>query len=129
MEPFERSTLQLMTVLNRDEEKDAINRFVYNFKTHSTLGEKKFIPLYAEDLHYLITRAGWLVTYIYQHFTFEQGKFKRDFFIGNQKARLKVKTSPVEKGFFKLLNNSNFGIDCCNNIDNCVLEPLYDGLN
>lgn len=38
-------------------------------------------------------------------------------------------TSQIEKGFFKLLNNSNFGIDCCHNIDNCVLEPLYDGLN
>ena len=24
------------------------------------------------------------------------------------------------------LNNSNFGIDCRNNIDNCYLEPIYD---
>ena len=24
------------------------------------------------------------------------------------------------------MNNSNFGIDCRNNIDNCILEPLYD---
>ena len=43
----------------------------------------------------------------------------------NQKARQKV-TSPVKRDFYKLLNNSNFGIDCRNNIDNCVLEPLYD---
>ena len=27
------------------------------------------------------------------------------------------------------MNNSNFGRDCRNNIDNCVLEPLYDNIN
>ena len=43
----------------------------------------------------------------------------------NQKARQKA-TSLVEKDFYKLLNNSNFGIDCRNNIDNCYFEPLYD---
>ena len=34
--------------------------------------------------------------------------------------------SSVEKDFYKLLNNSNFGIGCQNNIDNCYLEPTYD---
>ena len=34
--------------------------------------------------------------------------------------------SSVEKDFYKFLNNSNFGIDCRNNIDNCFLEPTYD---
>ena len=43
----------------------------------------------------------------------------------NQKAGQKP-TSPVERDFYKLLNNSNFGIECRNNTDNCVLEPLYD---
>ena len=52
--PFERSTLQLMTVLNRNKEKDTINRFAYNSKTHSTLREKKFIPLCPVDLYFLI---------------------------------------------------------------------------
>ena len=46
----------------------------------------------------------------------------------NQKLRQKA-TSFVERDFFKLLNNNNFGIDCRNNIDNCILEPLYDDLN
>ena len=78
---------------NRNEEKGTINRFEYNSKTHSTLVEKKFIPLYAEDLHFLIKRAGWLVSYIYKHSTFEQAKFKRDFVIGNQKARLRASSS------------------------------------
>ena len=43
----------------------------------------------------------------------------------NQKSR-QTATSSVEKDFYKLLNNSNFGIDCRNNIDNCTLEPVYD---
>ena len=41
IEPFERSTLQLMSILVRNEEKDKINSFLYTSKTHSTMGEKK----------------------------------------------------------------------------------------
>ena len=43
----------------------------------------------------------------------------------NQKSRQKA-TSSVEKDFFKLLNNSNFGTGCRNNIDNCILELIYE---
>ena len=46
----------------------------------------------------------------YEHYTFEQAKFRQDFLLMNQKARNKA-TSPVE------------GIDCRNN---CKLEPIYD---
>ena len=41
IDPFERSTLQLMSVIVRDEKKEKINRFPYHSKTHSTLKEKK----------------------------------------------------------------------------------------
>ena len=125
MEPFVQSTLQLMNIVVRVEEKDKIISFPYTSKTHFTLKEKKIIPLYAEDLHFLITRAGWLVTHIYERYTYEQSKFKTDFIVTNQKAKQKA-ISSVEKDFYKLLNNSNFGIDCRNNIDNCILEALYD---
>ena len=43
----------------------------------------------------------------------------------NQKSR-QTATSNIKKHFYKLLNNSNFGIDCRNNIDYCVLKPIYD---
>ena len=56
---------------------------------------------------------------------FAQSKFQKDFVVTNQKAR-QTASSSVEKDFYKLLNNSNFGIDCRNNLDNCYLEPLYD---
>ena len=128
MEPYERSTLQLMSIIQRNEDKDKINSFTYTSKTQSTLRKKKFIPLYVEDLHFLIKRAGWLVTHIHEHYSFKQSKFRKDFVIMNQKSRQQA-TSSVERDFFKLLNNSNFEIDCRNNIDNCILELLYDDLN
>ena len=42
----------------------------------------------------------------------------------NQKARQKA-TCSIERDCYKLLNNSNFGIDCRNNIDTCFVELLY----
>ena len=79
----ERSTIQLMRFLSRNDKKDIINNFKCTAKTHSTLHGKKFIPLYAEHIHFLVKSAGWLVTAIYQHFTFKQAKFKKDFVIIN----------------------------------------------
>ena len=67
MDPYERSSLQLLSVIKRNEEKDITNSFSYTFKTHSTLEERKFIPFNAEHPCFLIKRAGWLVTKIYEH--------------------------------------------------------------
>ena len=41
VDPYERSTLQLLSIAVRNEEKDKLNSFPYNSKTHSTLKEKK----------------------------------------------------------------------------------------
>ena len=84
--------------------------------------------IYAEELYFLTTRAGWKVTKIYDHYTFKQDTFKRDFVVMNQNARKTAKTS-LEKDFYKLLNNSNFGNDRRNNIGNCKLELLYNNLD
>ena len=62
-----------MSILQRNEEKK--KNLSHKIQKHLVLKDKKFIPLYAEDLHFLIKRAGWLVTHIYKHFTFEQSKF------------------------------------------------------
>ena len=43
-EPYERSTLQLMSIMVRNEEKDKINSFLYMSKTHSTLKENNSFP-------------------------------------------------------------------------------------
>ena len=97
-----------------------------NSKTHATLKKKIFVTLYVEDLQFLTTRMGWSITKIYEHYTFKQDKFKKDFVVMNQNARKKA-TTKVEKDFYKLLNNSNFGNDFRNNVRNCNLELLYDG--
>ena len=96
MEPYGRSTLQLLSIMVRNKGEDKINSFPYNSKTHAKLKEKKYVALYAEDLHLLMTRAGSLVTHIYKHFTFSQLKFQKDFVVMNQKAR---QTASVEKDF------------------------------
>ena len=100
----------------RKKGKDEISALPFNSKTHATLKKKMFVNIYAEDLYFLTTRAGWRVTKIYDHYTFKQDSFKRDFVV-------------VEKDFYKLLNNSNFGNYYRNNIGNCKLELLYDGLD
>ena len=62
------------------------------------------------------------------HFTFKQDTFKRDFVVMSQDAR-KIAKTKVEKEFYKLLNNSNFGNDCRSNIGNFKLELLFNGLD
>ena len=52
IKPYERSVLQLLSVLSRNEEKDIINIFKHNSKTHSTMKEKKIVILYAQHLHF-----------------------------------------------------------------------------
>ena len=108
---YERSVLQLMSVLRRNEDKISSTSLNAILKHIQQWIKKKFIRLYTEHIHFLVTRAGWLVTNIYQHFTFEQAKFKKHFVVMNQKSRQKT-TSPVERDFYKLLNNVNFRIDC-----------------
>ena len=54
-------------------------------------------------------------------------KVKRDFGTMNQVSKQKAQTG-VEKDFYKLMNNTNFGYDCCNNANNCYFSPIYDEL-
>ena len=57
-DPYERFTLKLLSAAVMNEEKNTTKSFPYNSKIHATLKENKFILFYAEDLHFLITRAG-----------------------------------------------------------------------
>ena len=43
----------------------------------------------------------------------------------NQKSRQESKYS-IEKDFYKLMNNLNFGYDSQNNLDNCQFVPVFD---
>ena len=116
--PHLRSCSQIMSSAQKKKNKEEISSLSFNSKTQVTQNKKIFVNLYAEDLYFLTTRAGWKVTKIYDHCTFKQNTFKRDFAVMNQNAR-KIAKTKVEKDFYKLLNNTNFGNDCRNNIGNC----------
>ena len=65
---------------------------------------------------------------IYSYYTFEQERFKRDYIIMNQNSKQNAKNW-VERDFFKHLNNSNFGYDCRNSLNNCAFELICDEID
>ena len=129
IKPYERSWSQIMSraeIKKNKNKEDTLFSLPFNSKTHSALKEKIYVSLYAKDLYFLTIRVEWKVTKIYEHYAFKQDTFKKDFVVMNQNTRKTAKLK-VEKDFYKLLNNSNFGNDCRNNIGNCTLELIYDG--
>ena len=127
MEANERPLFQLLELFSKNEQ-DKPRSYVCTAKSHATLLPKTCIPLYIEDLRFLIKRAGWKVTKLYSHFTFEQDSFKKDFVLMNQKSRQNAKND-IEKNFFKLMNNANFGFDCRNDANSLKFDPLIDEIN
>ena len=123
----ERSVFQLCELYSEND-KGKSRSYKIGPKSHLTLLPKTFIPMYLEELKFLITRCGWVVGKLYKHYYFEQAGFKRNFIIMNQKSHQNSKTN-IEKDFYKLLNNANFGYDCRNNLDNCKFEPICDEIN
>ena len=117
LEAYERSTYQLLELFDKTKEEPKSYRCTP--KSHANLFPKTFILLYLEDLRFLIKRFGWKVTKIYSHFTFEQSCVKREFVLTNQRKKQEAKSS-IEKDFYKLINNANFGNDCRDNRNNKV---------
>ena len=66
-EQFLFQLLELFDKTNDDKPKS----YRCTAKSHATMFPKRYIPLYLEDLRFLIKRAGWVVTKLYSHFTFE----------------------------------------------------------
>ena len=127
IDPNEKSVYQLLDNF-REGKDDVALSYKVTAKAHSTLLTKTFIPLYLEDLVFVIKRYGWRVTKIHKHITFDQAPFKKNFILMNQKSRQESKTN-AEKDFYKLMNNSNFGSDCRNNADNIDFVPIFDEIN
>ena len=61
--------------------------------------KKIFLTTYLEELAFVIKRAGWKVTKIHAHLTFEQERFKQKFILMNWKSRQESK-SDIEKDFY-----------------------------
>ena len=70
IEPYEQSCAQIMCI-QQVNDKGKMLSLKQTTKTHATLKKKIYVPLYAKDLYFLTTRAGWTVTQIYKHYTFK----------------------------------------------------------
>ena len=90
IEPYEGSCSQIMSraeIKKNKNKEDTLFSLPFNSKTHSTLKEKIYVPLYAKDLYFLTIRVEWKVTKIYEHYAFKQDTFKKDFVVMNQNTR------------------------------------------
>ena len=122
-----RSVYQLLELYSEDKNGNP-NKYKISAKAHATLFPKTCILLYLEEIKFAILRCGWKVTKLYRHFYFDQERCKKKIILMNQKARQEA-SDKVESDFCKLLNNSNFGYDCRNNLGNLNFEPINDELN
>ena len=120
---YERSAYQLLELFDETIEKPKSYRCTP--KSHAIFFPKIFIPLYLEDLRFLIKRCEWKVTKTYSHFTYEPSCFKWEFVLTNQRKRQEPKLS-IEKDSYELMNNGNFGNDCRDNRNNTKFQPIVD---
>ena len=125
IDPCERSVFQLLEQY-KERERGTLG-YKSTSKVHAIMLKKFFLPMYLEELAFVIKRASGKVRKIHAHLTFEQKRFKQKFILMNQKSRQESKND-IEKDFYKLMNNSNFGYDCRNNLDNCKFVPIFDEL-
>ena len=125
--PNRRSVYQLLSNM-RSGKRGNILSFKATDKTHATLDAKKRFPMFIDHKHFLTERAGWKVTKVHAHYSFEQEPFKKEYILGNQGARQEAvaRGDDVQANFWKLLNNSNFGFDCRDNSQNKILHLIYD---
>ena len=108
--------------------KENVLKFRAIGKSHATLSPKKRFFMYINHIHFLTKRAGWAVRNVYSYYTFEQETFKKEYILGNQRASQDAvaRGDGVQGNFWKLLNNSNFGYDCRENLQNKSLHLIYD---
>ena len=66
----------------KEREKGALG-YKSTSKAYATMLKKKFSPMYLEELAFVIKRAGWKVTKIHAHLTFEEERFKQKFILMN----------------------------------------------
>ena len=123
--PAEKKSVYQLLELYSEDKNGNPNKYKISAKAHANLFPKRYIPLYLEEIKFAVLRCGWKVTKLYQHFYFDQERCKKNFILMNQKARQEA-TDQVESDFCKLLNNSNFGYDCRNNLDNLNFEAIND---
>ena len=74
LDPCKRSVFQLLEQYKEGER--GILGYKSTSKAHKTMLKNIFLPMYLEELVFLIKRPGWKVTKIHAHVKFEQKRFK-----------------------------------------------------
>ena len=87
LDSFEKSVFQLSENVRMGEISNEMLLFKATKSSQATIHEHVLILLNLEHIGFLIKRAGWRVTKIYAHYTFEQKMFKKDYIIGKQISR------------------------------------------
>ena len=84
IDPCERSIYQLLEQYSTID-KDKPKSYKATKKAHAIMFQKNFQLMYLEQIFFSVVKAGWKITKIYWHYTFEQKRFKKDFILMNQK--------------------------------------------
>ena len=110
----------------RIDKRGDVLKFKSTEKLHALKPKKRF-PMYVEHIHFLVKRASWKVTNVHRYYTFEQDPFKKEYILGNQKARQAAvaRGDDVQANFWELLNYANFGFDYRDNSQNKSLHLIY----
>ena len=83
IDPCKRSVFQLLEQY-KERERGTLG-YKSTSKVHAIMLKKLFLPMYLEELAFVIKKASWKVRKIHAHLTFEQKRFKQKFILMNQK--------------------------------------------
>ena len=111
----ERSVFQLLGTTITNKENDGILTYTFTKKTYSTMMNKVYIHLYSKQIRFLVKELAGLWQ-------------KRILTIFLNRKDLKKVFKLWTKNLDNKQNNSIFGYDCQNSIENCYFESLSDGL-
>ena len=80
------SVCQLLVTM-RTGKRENILKYKATEKTHATIQPKKRFPMYIDYIHFLKKRLGWKFRKVHLYCTFEQELFKKEYILGNHRAR------------------------------------------
>ena len=115
-----RNVYQLLFTM-RTGERDSILKYKATKKTQATF-------TLIDHIHFLTEKTGWKITKVHLYYTFEYEPFKKEYILGNQRARQEAvaRGDDLQANFRKLVNNAYFGFDCRGNSRNKYLHLIYD---
>ena len=88
--PVDRCSVYQLLSTMRTGKRENILMYKATTTMQATLCPKKRFPMYIDHIHFLTKRARWKVTKVHLYYSFEQEPFKKEYILGNQRARQEV---------------------------------------